>query len=169
MFWYEMKTENMADFVANVNYDRSLFIAMFTNRSFIDQRMIGFSIKQEFLDENKLFYLALLNSTLSLFLIESFGFGRGLGALDLRATKFERDFKILDPNIPTESEKNEIIETFSPIMERNRLPLLEELESQDRIDFENRLMEIYGVSNYHEPIKISLLELYRLRFAVKDD
>ena len=169
MFWYEMSTENMADFVANVNYDRSLFIAKFEKRSFIDQRMIGFSIRDEFLQENKILYLALLNSTISLFLIESFGFGRGLGALDLRATKFERDFKILNPNILTDEQKEEIITAFSPLMQRNRLPLLEELESEDRIAFENRLMDIYGISEYYEPIKNSLQELYKIRFAVKDE
>ena len=168
MYWYEMSTENMADFVANVNYDKSLFIAKFENRSFIDQRMIGFSVKDEYQQENKTLYLALLNSTVSLFLIESFGFGRGLGALDLRATKFERDFKILNPNILTADQKLQIIELFRPIMQRNRLPLEQELESADRIAFENNLMEIYGISEYYEPIKNSLKQLYRIRFAVKD-
>ena len=167
MFWYEMTTENMADFVANVNYDRSLFIAKFENRSFIDQRMIGFSVKDEFLQENKILYLALLNSTISMFLIESFGFGRGLGALDLRATKFERDFKILNPNILTDEQKNEIITAFTPLLERDRLPLLEELEAEDRIAFETLLMEIYGISEYHTAVKKSLKELYQIRFAVK--
>jgi hypothetical protein len=76
MFWYEMKTENMADFVANVNYDRSLFIATFINRSFIDQRMIGLSLKEEYQSEQRILLLALLNSVLSMFFIESFGFGR---------------------------------------------------------------------------------------------
>ncbi|MFB0967366.1 MAG: N-6 DNA methylase, partial [Cloacibacterium sp.] len=61
MFWYEMKTENMADFVANVNYDKSLFIATFNNRSFIDQRMIGLSLKPEFQTEDRVLLLALLN------------------------------------------------------------------------------------------------------------
>lgn len=168
MHWYEMSTENMADFVANVNYDKSLFIAKFENRSFIDQRMIGFSIRDEYQEENKTLYLALLNSTASLFFIESFGFGRGLGALDLRATKFERDFKILNPNILSQEQKNQIVELFSPIMQRNRLPLEQELESEDRITFENALMEIYGISEYYEPIKDSLKQLYRIRFAVKD-
>lgn len=168
MYWYEMSTENMADFVANVNYDRSLFIAKFENHSFIDQRMIGFSVKEEYREENKILYLALLNSTVSLFLIESFGFGRGLGALDLRATKFERDFKILNPNILTVAQKMQIVELFRPIMQRNKLPLLQELESADRITFENSLMEIYGISEYYEPIKNSLKQLYRIRFAVKD-
>lgn len=168
MFWYEMSTENMADFVANVNYDKSLFIAKFENRSFIDQRMIGFSVKDEYQEESKTLYLALLNSTVSLFLIESFGFGRGLGALDLRATKFERDFKILNPNILTSDQKLQIVELFRPIMQRNKLPLVQELESADRTAFENTLMEIYGISEYYEPIKNSLKQLYRIRFAVKD-
>jgi len=168
MYWYEMSTENMADFVANVNYDKSLFIAKFENRSFIDQRMIGFSIRDEFQQENKTLYLALLNSTVSLFLIESFGFGRGLGALDLRATKFERDFKILNPNILTNDQKLQIVELFRPLMQRTRLPLEQELESADRIVFENTLMEIYDISEYYEPIKNSLNQLYRIRFAVKD-
>jgi hypothetical protein len=168
MYWYEMSTENMADFVANVNYDKSLFIAKFENRSFIDQRMIGFSVRDEFQQENKILYLALLNSTVSLFLIESFGFGRGLGALDLRATKFERDFKVLNPNILTNDQKLQIVELFRPLMQRNRLPLEQELESADRIIFENTLMEIYDISGYYEPIKNSLKQLYRIRFAVKD-
>lgn len=168
MYWYEMSTENMADFVANVNYDRSLFVAKFENRSFIDQRMIGFSVKDEYQQENKNLYLALLNSTVSLFLIESFGFGRGLGALDLRATKFERDFKILNPIILTGDQKLQIVELFRPIMQRNKLPLLQELESADRVTFENTLMEMYGISEYYEPIKDSLKQLYRIRFAVKD-
>lgn len=168
MFWYEMKTDNMADFVANVNYDRSLFISKLENRSFIDQRLIGLSVKNEFREENKILFLALLNCTASLFLIESFGFGRGLGALDLRATKFERDFKILNPNVLTEDQKNQIVELFRPIMQRNRLPLEQELESADRIVFENSLMEIFGIQEYLEPIKNSLMQLYRIRFAVKD-
>ena len=63
---------------------------MLDKRSFFDQRMIGFSIKEQYKDENKIFLLALLNNILSMFFIESFGFGRGLGALDLRETKFKR-------------------------------------------------------------------------------
>lgn len=168
MFWYEMTTENMADFVANVNYDKSLFIAKFENSSFIDQRMIGFSIKEEHQDENKILYLALLNSTVNMFLIESLGFGRGLGALDLRATKFDRDFKILNPNLLTEGQKTTIIEAFNPLMLRNRLPLEQEIEAPDRIVFEKILMGIYGITEYYESIKSSLLHLYRIRFAVKE-
>jgi hypothetical protein len=168
MFWYEMKTENMADFVANVNYDRSLFIATFANRSFIDQRMIGLSLKEDYQNENRILLLALLNSVLSMFFIESFGFGRGLGALDLRATKFERDFKLLNSQLLSNEQKQSIINAFQPIANRNRLPLEQELEQADRINFERVLLEAFGIYEYFEEIKSSLLHLYKIRFAVKE-
>ncbi len=168
MFWYEMKTDNMADFVANVNYDKSLFIATFNNRSFIDQRMIGLSLKAEFQTEDRVLLLALLNSILSMFFIESFGFGRGLGALDLRATKFERDFKILDFQSLSDGQKQAITDAFQPISQRNRLPLEQEIEQADRINFEKVVLEIFGIAEHYDAIKASLLHLYKIRFAVKD-
>jgi len=167
LHWYEMKTDNMANFVANVNYDKSLFIATFSNRSFIDQRMIGLSTKTICQTENQTFLLALFNSILSMFFIESFGFGRGLGALDLRATKFERDFKILNPNLLAADQKQTIINAFQPIARRNRMPLEQEILQDDRILFENTLFEIYAISQYYEEIKVALLHLYKIRFAVK--
>ena len=169
MFWYEMKTENMADYVTNVNYDRSLFIATFENRSFIDQRMIGLSLKEAYQSENKILLLALLNSVLSMFFIESFGFGRGLGALDLRATKFERDFKLLNFELLSEEQKQNIVSAFKPLATRDRFPLEQEVQQADRVNFERVLFEAFGISEHYESIKSSLLHLYRIRFAVKND
>lgn len=167
-FWYEMKSDNMADFVANVNYDRSLFIAECTPRVFIDQRMIGLSLKEPYQEENREIILALMNSILSMFFIESFGFGRGLGALDLRATKFERDFKLLNFQLLSDEQKQSIINAFQPISNRNRLPLEQEIEQADRVNFERVLLEAFGIDEHFEAIKSSLLHLYRIRFAVKE-
>lgn len=167
-YWYEMKSDSMAEFVANINYDDNLFIAKLESPSFIDQRLIGLSVKNNFSTIDKTLILALLNSTISMFFLESLGFGRGLGTLDLNKTKFENNFNLLNPKILTEAQKTEIIQAFNPLLARNRLPLLEELESDDRIRFENTLMDIYGISDYYEPIKNSLKELFKIRFAVKD-
>jgi hypothetical protein len=104
-----------------------------------------------------------------MFFIESFGFGRGLGALDLRATKFERDFKILNPNLLTADQKQTVINVFQPIAGRNRKPLEQEILQEDRILFENTLFEIYGITEYYEQIKTALLHLYKIRFSVKDN
>ena len=105
---------------------------MLDKRSFFDQRMIGFSIKEQYKDENKIFLLALLNNILSMFFIESLGFGRGLGALDLSKTKFEKSFKMLNPEVLSDVQKEEIIKAFQPIFNRDRLPLEKELEQKDR-------------------------------------
>lgn len=168
-YWYEMKSENMADFVANVNFDRSLFFAECTPRVFIDQRMIGLTLKEDFQNENRILLLALLNSVLSMFFIESFGFGRGLGALDLRATKFERDFKLLNFELLSEEQKQNIINAFQPLANRNRFPLEQEVQQADRVNFERVLFETFEISEHYEAIKSSLLHLYRIRFAVKDN
>jgi len=168
MHWYQMNPKSEGDFTANINYDKSLFISKVQGDIYIDQRMIVFTTKLISDNENPDLYLALLNSTVSMFLIESSGFGRGLGALDLRETKFKEDFKILNPNLLTSEQKTQIIQSFNPIMQRDRLPLEQEIESADRITFENVLMEIYSISEYYEPIKNSLKQLYRIRFAVKD-
>lgn len=129
--------------------------------------MIGLSIKAEHQEENRVLLLALLNSVLSMFFIESFGFGRGLGALDLRATKFERDFKLLNFELLSGEQKQNIINAFQPIANRNRLPLEQEVEQADRVNFERVLFESFEIFEYYEEIKSSLLHLYKIRFAVK--
>lgn len=168
MHWYEMRSESMADFVANVNYDRSLFIASFSTPSFIDQRMIGLSLKDGMGEGNKELLHALMNSIISMFFIESFGFGRGLGALDLRETKFKHDFKILNFRILNQSQKEMILNAFTPISLRDRLPLKLEIIQEDRINFELVLLSTFGLEHLYESIKAALLHLYEIRFAVKE-
>ena len=60
-----------------------------------------------------------------------------------------------------------IINAFKPIQKRERLPLEQEIEMEDRIHFENILLDIYGISKCYKEIKASLLDLYNIRFAVK--
>lgn len=168
LHWYEMSSENMADFAAQINYDKSLFIAKLQDRAFVDQRLIGFTLKNGFETENRDFLLALLNNTISMFFIEALGFGRGLGALDLSKDKVEESFRILDPNTPTSEQKAEIIEAFHPLLSRERMALEAELEQEDRINFEQTLFRIYGIEDYFESVKEALLKLFKIRFAVND-
>ena len=103
-----------------------------------------------------------------MFFIESLGFGRGLGALDLSKTNFEKSFKMLNPEVLSDVQKEEIIKAFQPIFNRDRLPLEKELEQKDRIDFELMLLKIYGLEKYYDTIRQALLHLYKTRFAVKE-
>jgi len=102
-----------------------------------------------------------------MFFIESFGFGRGLGALDLKASKFERDFKVLNFQLLSKEQKQRIINAFEPITKRNRMPLKQEIEHTDRVNFEKVLLEAFEIDEHFEAIKSALLQLYNIRFAIK--
>ncbi|HOB71709.1 MAG TPA: SAM-dependent DNA methyltransferase, partial [bacterium] len=149
--------------------DKSLFISYVDGEMFIDQRMIVFDIKKKYKYENQVLFLALLNSILSMFFIESFGFGRGQGALDLRATKFKKDFKVLNISKLTPKQKESIINSFQPIANRMRFPLEQEVKQPDRLNFEKVLFEAFGIFKHFEAIKSSLLHLYNIRFATKKE
>lgn len=168
MYWYEMSTKSMADFGANVNYGDSLFISKLQVRSFIDQRLIGMSVIPSTPALDSDFLHALLNSMLSMFLIESLGFGRGEGVLDLNKDKFERNFSMLNPATPNDEQKARILQAFLPLTQRDRLDLDDELLSADRVAFDTLLFEVYEISQFYEPVKKSLLHLYHIRSAVKN-
>jgi len=158
--WYEMNDSNMADFVANINYNDRLFIAKLENRSFVNQRFTRLKIKNN--ETNLDFIHALLNSTLGLYFIESIGFGRALGALDL-STERLGNLKMLNPNIIKLNTQLDIISSFNKIKNREILPLLEELERGDRIEFDKIVLESFGIANYQMKIYESIKELFKMR------
>ena len=49
----------------------------------------------------------------------------------------------------------------------NFVPLEQEVEQADRVNFERVLFEAFDIFEHYEAIKSSLLHLYRIRFAVK--
>ncbi|MFA7055970.1 MAG: N-6 DNA methylase [Candidatus Cloacimonadales bacterium] len=162
--WYQMSPSNSADYVCNINFADSLFIAYLPEKAIIDQRMIGFSLKSNASDKDKLLLLALLNSTISMFFIESSGFGRGLGALDLNSNKIKDNFKILNPNLLSDKVKKDILKSFTPLLKRNRKPLLEELSSPDRLHFEKTIIKAFQISeSSYSSIEQSLRDLYAIR------
>ena len=167
-FWYEMKADTMADFVANINYDKSLFVARLNERAFVDQRVIPFILKHEHANLNRDLLHALLNSVLSMFFLEALGFGRGLGALDLSSTRIELNFRILNPATLNNASQERIIRAFHPLLERDRLPLELELENQERQNFEEVLFTEFAILGYYPLVKNALIQLYRIRFAVKN-
>jgi hypothetical protein len=67
----------------------------------------------------------------------------------------------------TSKQKEDIVKSFQPLINRNRLPLEQGVEQADRENFERVLFDAFGISQHYEAIKLSLLHLYRIRFAVK--
>ncbi|MBI9031562.1 N-6 DNA methylase [bacterium] len=162
--WYQMDSDNVADFVMNINFADSLFVAYLEQKSIIDQRVIGFKSKTKLSHKSKLVILALFNSVISMFFIESLGFGRGLGALDLSSTKIKNNFRMLNPSCLTTKQQDTILSHFNKILVRDRKPLLEEIESPDRLQFEMEIMKAFNIDkSVYKSIVNDLKSLYQIR------
>lgn len=161
-FWYEMDDSTVADIVGLVNPGSRLFFPRMRERGFVDQRLVRFTD-----DSNSDMDLrhALLNSVLSLYYLEAIGFGRGLGALDLNATKMKKRLYMFDPRHLDEDRRDEIVEAFAPLLDRDVLPIREELEQEDRRRFDRVVFTAYEVEETLPRVREALLTLYRIRMA----
>lgn len=162
--WYEMNDYAMADLVAGINFGKRIFIARLNKRSFVNQRLTMFSAKNNALDIDLMH--ALLNSILGIFFIESIGFGRGLGALDLSSSRIKKNLKMLNPDLLSNGQTENIKLKFENLKKRIILPLTEELESKDRIEFDDTIFESFGILPYKNKIIKSLKVLYEIRTSV---
>lgn len=164
IYWYTMLPNTMADFVASINPDERLFIARLEQRSFVNQRLTRFITRNPDLDTDLCH--ALLNSVLGMFYLEALGFGRGLGVLDLNTRKLSKNLFMLDPSALGREEIDNICEQFNNLLNRDVLPIEEELIQPDRIEFDNTVLDSYNIQNYKDSITNSLLTLFKIRKAV---
>ena len=164
--WYTMKPDTMAEVVTNINFGDRLFFARFSEPTFVNQRLVRLSKKVN--DTNVVLCQALLNSTFGLFMLEAMGIGRGEGALDLSKDKIEADLKMINPNQYTQTQIEEIIQKYTALEARDIGTVNEELESSDRDELDNAILEPLGLLGHLEDIKKSLSVLYKIRVTVTD-
>lgn len=162
-YWYEMNNSTMADLVASMNFNKRIFIAKLDKKSFVDQRLTRFTSKKD-IDIDLIH--ALLNSILGIFFIESLGFGRGLGVLDLSSTRMKNNLRMLNPNLLTEEQVDFIKNKFILVRDREIKNIIEEFKEEDRIDFDNTVLEAFGIVHLKERIMDSFLYLYEMRTDV---
>lgn len=163
MYWYEMNNSTMADLVASMNFDKRIFIAKLDTKSFVDQRLTRFTAKKE-IDIDLIH--ALLNSILGIFFIESLGFGRGLGALDLSSTRMKKYLRVLNPELLTEEQTLLIKKKFVLVRDREIKNITDEFKELDRIEFDNVVLEAFGISHLKDKIMNSFLYLHIMRINV---
>lgn len=165
MFWYEMNFSATAEIITGMNPDKRLFYAYSSTPILINQRFIGF----RFLDANanKELCFALLNSIFDMFIIEATGFGRGLGVLDINASNISDSF-MLNPNCLTNEQATAIVQAFQPIKNRQVFDTETELQREDRINFDHVVLSAFGIDNYYDRIKESLISMQKARHGVKD-
>ncbi len=162
--WYEMPLNKTFEVGLLINPDERLFFSKAPYPVFFDQRLTGLKRKSQKYELDLL--MALMNSIVGLYFIEAIGFGRGLGVLDLNKNKVEKNFKILNPKYINESAQKIIIDLYKKVEKREVRPLLEELEMKDREEFDKAVMRAFGIDEYYDAIKGSLIQIYKIRKAV---
>jgi hypothetical protein len=165
MEWYQMDPATRADLAMSINYDERLYVARLEQRPFVNQRLTRLTANNPNTDTHLCH--ALMNCILGVFYIESLGFGRGLGVLDLNSTKMKQSLFMLDPVGLSAEARAEIMAAFSPLLKRSVEPVTEELARADRQEFDRVVLRSYGLGGYYESIRDALLTLYRIRKAAE--
>ena len=112
---------------------------------------------------------AFLNSAIALFMLEGMGFGRGDGVLDLNKDWYERHMHLLDPAKLDVAGALRVKASFSKLMGRDVLEIADELEQADRREFDDTVINAFGLSIPRERIYDSLRALVAIRLASIQD
>lgn len=160
LLWYEMKADTLTDLVMFINYGDRLFVGRVDPPAFADQRLVRLEPKGAV--DIDLAH-ALLNSTISMFIIEGMGFGRGLGALDLNKDRIEDYMQLLDPGLLDQAGIEAISAAFTPLLARDVLNVADELEQADRQAFDDAIIAAFGLGIDRQRIYDALLSLVEIR------
>ncbi len=164
-FWYSLTPEEPANIFISINPNQRLFFAFSKSPIYLNQRLVAIRVKNDSVE----IVSALLNSVVSLLIVELNGISRNLGALDLNADFFKTKMKMLDPNLLTEEQKKNILEYFKPLSEREIKNYNIEYQQEDRIKFDEEILKAYGFDTDILPHLYELLtETIRNRVEMKN-
>ena len=165
MQWYELQDNEIAEIFTMMNPDQRLFFAKFEKPSFVNQRLIGLTHKAAYPDGE--LNHALLNSMLTMFYIEASGFGRGLGVLDVNKDSISKCY-MLNPKLVSTSDRQKILAAFEKVKARKIMKVSEELNDESRLLFEHEVLRSFGIDEYFEKIKSSLLSMQEARATARE-
>ena len=151
-YWYTLSPEEPANIFIAINPGDRLFFAYTDEPIQLNQRLAALRVPAS---RVKLI-AALLNSVVSLLIVELNGTSRNLGALDLNANFFKSKIKMLDPERLSTEQAEAIVDAFEPLCVRTILPIAEELQQEDRQAFDKVVLEAYG---YDDAVRQQLYNL----------
>lgn len=161
--WYEMSASTRADLAVSMNPGERLFFMRMPVPTFVNQRLIRFTKRDESVDVELCH--ALLCSIVSCFFLEALGFGRGEGVLDLSATKLKDNLMLLNPRLLSKSRANAIKKAFAKLAARPVKNFADECRSKDRVAFERTVLDAYGCESLYKQILTAVMTLHGLRLA----
>jgi len=138
-FWYSIPAST-TNIVTSINPYKRLFFSYSKNSFASNQRLTTIHVN----NKNVKIITALLNSVVSLLIVELNGISRNLGALDLNADFFKTKMKIFDPSLLTEKQKENILGKFETLNKRQIQDYENEYKQKDRIAFDEEILKSYG-------------------------
>lgn len=164
-FWYTLKPEEQANIFISINPSQKLFFSFSKSPLYLNQRLVAIRVKKKDVE----IVSALLNSIVSLLIVELNGVSRNLGALDLNADFFKTKVKIFDPNLISDKQKENILAKFETLSKRQIQDYENEYKQKDRVAFDEAVLKAYGFKTDILPQLYSLLtETIRNRIEMKN-
>lgn len=165
-FWYTLPESPAFDFATTMNPGGRLFFASASTGSdfVVNQRVICLASKSDGLDKD--LCLALLNSTLGMFLVEASAAPMALGALDTRAETFSKMY-MLNPSLLNERQRDSVVSAFEPLKGRAVMDALDELREEDRHRFDEVVLDAFGLLEYDQEIRRVLGSMLEARLRWK--
>lgn len=139
-YWYTLKPEESANIFISINPSQRLFFSYSDEPIYLNQRLVAIRTRHE----DVKIITALLNSVVSLLIVELNGVSRNLGALDLNADFFKTKMKILNPNLLTNEQREEILNKFRVLSTREIQKYDTEYQQDDRIAFDEEILSAFG-------------------------
>lgn len=162
--WYQLKTSKYPYLFTGMNPDKRIYCGKFEKPTFINQRLIGLLANDNNVDIE--LSHALLNSIFFIFSIEASGFPMGLGALDINEKKVS-GISMLNPKMLNKQQRDRIVTAFKPLLQRKIKTVAEEFTMPDRMTFDHTVLSVYGIDDYYEQIKASIISMQSVRSTVK--
>jgi hypothetical protein len=139
-FWYSLRPKQ-ANIITAINPYERFFFSFSTTPFTIDQRLIAIHVKDGYDIE---LIAALLNSAITFLTIEMRGTSRNLGALDLNAN-YLKQLRILNPDLLSKQQMTDILAAFQPLKRREIKSIFDEVQKQDRINFDKTILRSFRI------------------------
>lgn len=164
-FWYSLAPEESANIFISINPSQRLFFSFSKSPLYLNQRLVAIRVKKKDVE----IVSALLNSIVSLLIVELNGVSRNLGALDLNADFFKTKMKMFDPSLLSDKQIENIVTKFETLSKRQIQDYENEYKQKDRIAFDEEVLKSYGFKTDILPQLYSLLtETIRNRVEMKN-
>lgn len=166
-YWYVPRMAPMSNLLMQLNPEQVLAVYRPKHESLaVSQRFFSLNFKE--IDPDIDLIHALLNSSYFYFWQEALAFPKGLGAVDRNPTRMKKFLRFPDPRRINPSGRDRILKAFAPLSERVPMDILDELQMQDRIHFDEVVCREARLSTSSDVVRAALAAMVRSRLSVKD-